>query len=104
MYMILTDGSSNSAKVLYKGDMNNIREEEWHEWNILLGDEFQGVNPSLILSNISKVGIQFGGDIVAGGTDQFHTAFVGLVVGACTGKGGQEAMMDVDELSAVTFA
>src|SRR4030043_430155 len=69
MYMILTDGSTNSAKVRYRGDMNDIRVTGWHEWNILLEDEFQGVTPSLNLNNISKVAIQFGGDGVNGIND-----------------------------------
>jgi len=38
MYVILKDGSGHSSTVTYAGDANDIKEEEWHEWNILLQD------------------------------------------------------------------
>ena len=39
--------------------------------------------------------IEFGGDVVGGGTDDLHTALVGVVVGAGAGEGGEERVVDV---------
>ncbi len=59
MYVTLVDSDTpvHSKKVLYSayGDMNNIREPEWHEWNIPLGD-FTGVN----LTKVKTIVIGFG--------------------------------------------
>jgi subtilisin family serine protease len=60
MYVKLTDGGSpaKTAKVIYDGDMNDIKKEEWQEWNIAL-TEFTGVN----LANVSRITIGIGNGI-----------------------------------------
>ena len=58
MYVKLTDGGlpAKTAKVPYPiGDMNDIRDANWHEWNIAL-TEFAGVN----LANVARITIGFG--------------------------------------------
>lgn len=42
-------------------------------------------------------GVEIGGDIVAGGSDQFHAAGVGLLVRVRADESGQEAVVDVDD-------
>ena len=42
-------------------------------------------------------GVEVGGDVVAGGADEFDAAFVGLAVGVGAGEGGEEGMVDVDD-------
>ena len=42
-------------------------------------------------------GVQVSGDVVAGGADEFHAAFVCLAVGICANEGGQEGVVDVDD-------
>jgi hypothetical protein len=72
MYVHLEDGSSNTA-VAYYGDMgediNDVNEEEWHQWDIALSDFSDS---GVILTNVAKVRIGFGdrGDPVAGGSGQ----------------------------------
>ena len=41
--------------------------------------------------------VQFRRDVMAGGTDDFDTAVMGGVVGPGSGKGGEEAVVDVDD-------
>lgn len=41
--------------------------------------------------------VQFGGDVVAGGSDDFHAAMVGGVIGFRAGEGGEEAVVDIDD-------
>jgi len=41
--------------------------------------------------------VELCGHVVAGGTDDFHPAVVGGVVGAGTGEGGEEGVVDVDD-------
>ncbi len=59
MYVTLADSDTpvHTKKVLYSayGDMNDIREAEWHEWNIPLAD-FTGVN----LHKVKTIVIGFG--------------------------------------------
>jgi hypothetical protein len=57
MYVKLTDGSSpaHTAKVLYDGDANDIKDPNWHEWNIPLS-EFTGVD----MSNVKRIAIGLG--------------------------------------------
>jgi len=64
MYVSLTDGDSNTAKVSYglsdpREDMNDIKVEEWQEWNIAL-QEFLDDNPDLDLANVATITIGFG--------------------------------------------
>jgi len=57
MYVALKDGDSNSG-IVKLPDMNDIKEPEWHEWNIDLADPcLADVN----MANIAKVYIGFGG-------------------------------------------
>ncbi len=70
MWVELEDTSSNKGVVRYDGDPNDVKEENWHEWNIDLGI-FDACGVSL--SNVAKVHMGFGGlqggqDKVAGGT------------------------------------
>jgi uncharacterized repeat protein (TIGR01451 family) len=58
MYVTLTDGASNSAKIIYNGDMNDIRDTSWHQWNIVL-QEFVD-NNNVNLADVSKITIGFG--------------------------------------------
>lgn len=44
--------------------------------------------------------IKDSGGVVGGCANEFHAAFVGLVVGLGPGKGGQEAVVNVDHGSA----
>jgi Amt family ammonium transporter len=45
-----------------------------------------------------RAGVEFAGDVVAGGADQLDAARVGLVVRLGAGEAGQEAVVDVDDL------
>ena len=54
MYLALSDGGVN-AVVPYDGDANDIRKEEWQQWNINL-DEFTGLN----LANVTRLAIGLG--------------------------------------------
>ena len=54
MYVKLYHADSN-AKVLYDGDMNDIRDANWHEWNIPLA-AFTGVD----LNDVNRSTIGFG--------------------------------------------
>ncbi|MHC4645327.1 MAG: LamG domain-containing protein [Planctomycetota bacterium] len=60
MYVALEDGSSNIYVSNYGAlgeDMNDIREAEWHQWDMALSDfEDNGV----VLTDVSKVRIGFG--------------------------------------------
>jgi len=47
----------NGAKVIYDGDMADIKQVGWHEWNIDLAS-FDGVN----LQNVTKIRIGFGNE------------------------------------------
>ncbi len=42
-------------------------------------------------------GIEVGGDVVAGGADEFHAPLVGLFVRVRPDEGGQETVVDVDD-------
>jgi len=60
MYVGLEDGDGNYAEVKYlMEDMNDIKIEEWQEWNIALSD-FNDDNSDLTLTNIEKLYIGFG--------------------------------------------
>jgi len=56
MYVKLVDGDGQpqTATVTYDGDMNDIKKEEWQQWNIAL-PEFTDVN----LANVSRITIGF---------------------------------------------
>jgi len=67
MYMKLVDGDGppQTATVTYDGDMNDIKKEEWQQWNIVLQDfvDDNDVN----LANVSRVIIGFSHGAGAGG-------------------------------------
>lgn len=44
-----------------------------------------------------RPGVEFIGDVVAGGADEFDAALVRVMVRLGTGKGGEEAVVDVDD-------
>jgi hypothetical protein len=58
MYVALEDADGNIAVVEYDGDMNDIKIEDWQEWNIRLQD-FNDIN-DVNLMNVAKVYIGFG--------------------------------------------
>jgi hypothetical protein len=58
MYIILTDGNSQTAAVTYP-DTNNLKAEYWQEWIIDLQD-FVSNNPSFNLRNVAQIIIRFG--------------------------------------------
>jgi hypothetical protein len=64
MYVKLHDADSNS-KVVYDGNPNDVKEAEWHEWNIALHD-FEVNNPSINLANVSRITIGFGDKVAPG--------------------------------------
>ena len=45
--------------------------------------------------------VEFGGHVVAGGTDDLHAALPCLVVGFGTDEGGEERVVDVDDVVGV---
>ena len=47
--------------------------------------------------------IEIWGDVVAGGSNEFHTTVVRLAVGIGSDEGGEERMVDVDEFSGKFF-
>jgi len=61
MYVILKDGSGHSATVAYAGDVNDIKQEQWQEWNILLQNFSDG---SVNLADVRQIVI--GADNVIG--------------------------------------
>jgi hypothetical protein len=69
MYVKLTDGDSHTVQVTYAGDVEALREPWWHEWNIDLQD-FVDDNPSVDLTNVSRLIIGFG-DGGGSGTDGY---------------------------------
>lgn len=69
MYAILSDGTA-TAHVTYSGDMNDVKEEKWHEWDISMR-EFLDANSSLDLSDVRTVGIGFAEGLPADGNVYF---------------------------------
>ncbi len=64
MYVELATGGTG-AVVEYDGDMNDVKEAFWHEWNIELQDFNDG---GVTLSNVDTVYIGFGGNTKTGQT------------------------------------
>jgi hypothetical protein len=63
MYVALDDGTTIAASIY--PDINDIKKDQWQEWNIDLVEDFNvvgGVN----LANISKIHIGFGGEQFTG--------------------------------------
>jgi len=58
MYVALEDGSTNEGVIEYP-DMNHIKEDWWHEWNVVLEDFNQA--GSVVMTDVSKVYLGFGG-------------------------------------------
>jgi len=80
MYVKLVDGDGapQTATVTYDGDMNDIRKEEWQEWNISLS-EFTDVN----LANVSRVIIGFSHGGGAGGDGTVYFDDIRLYLSRC---------------------
>ncbi|MDD5326184.1 MAG: hypothetical protein PHY02_00015 [Phycisphaerae bacterium] len=55
MYVKLTDGDGNEAVVLYDGEVNDINDQQWHQWSIDLS-EFSGAD----LNDVARITIGFG--------------------------------------------
>jgi len=83
MYAALTDGdgSSHTATVVYDGDMNDIKKEEWQEWDIRLKDfsEANDVN----LANVSRITIGFGDGTDPGGSGTVYFDDIWLCLSRC---------------------
>jgi hypothetical protein len=60
MYMKLADDTNTAKQVNYSGDMNDIRDPNWHEWNLPLAN-FTGIN----LKKIKYIVIGFGNKTVS---------------------------------------
>jgi hypothetical protein len=61
MYVALDDGTTIAASIY--PDINDIKDESWHEWNIDLED----FNSQYVdLTNVSKIHIGFGGELFTG--------------------------------------
>jgi hypothetical protein len=58
LYVALEDASGNLAVKEYDGDMNNLKKEQWQQWNIRLQD-FNDIN-NVDLSDVAKIYIGFG--------------------------------------------
>jgi len=63
MYVALTGGGKTGV-VLYDGDMNDVKKEEWQQWNIVLQD-FVDDN-DVDLTNVSRITIGFGDKVGPG--------------------------------------
>ncbi|MHC4573412.1 MAG: LamG domain-containing protein [Planctomycetota bacterium] len=89
MYVILEDsrGESSGAKVPYgyyvDEDMNDIKEDDWQEWNIGLAD-FAGVD----LNDVNKIRIGFGDKdgAVPGGEGTVHFDSIRLYLPKCIAR------------------
>jgi hypothetical protein len=74
MWVELEDTSSNTGVSIYNGDPNDVKLEEWTEWNVDLNDaNFSGVS----LTDVDKVHIGFGnfyrtGQAKAGGAGTMY--------------------------------
>jgi len=70
MYIALEDGSANEGVLKYDTahgyDMNDIKDDVWHEWNIVLQD-FN--DAGVALTNVSKVYLGFGGPRIGQAAD-----------------------------------
>jgi hypothetical protein len=80
MYVKLTDGGDVSGIVEYDGDMNDIKEPEWQEWNIDLQDFVDDNNVNL--ASVSRINIGFG-DGTTRGTGRVYFEDIGLCVTRC---------------------
>jgi hypothetical protein len=68
----------NGAKVVYDGDMADIKQASWHEWNIELAS-FGGVN----LQNVTKISIGLGSGTGPGGSGVVYFDDIGLYPTRC---------------------
>jgi hypothetical protein len=68
----------NGAKVVYDGDMADIKDPSWHEWNIDLAS-FGGVN----LQNVTKVSIGLGNGTGPGGSGVLYFDDIRLYPSKC---------------------
>lgn len=86
-----TDSLGNSDPFAVSAKANEVRRrvEMLHPLDLLLND---------------RAGIEVGCDVVAGGSDQFHSPLVGLLVGIGSDEGRQEAVVDVDDTPCVIAA
>jgi hypothetical protein len=121
MYVKLTDGNSpaNTAKVIYDGDMNDIRKAEWQEWNIDLQNFVD--NNHVNLTDVKKITIGFG-DGTTRGTGTVYFEDIQLCVCRCIlakrsadfakvdyapldidNRPGGDCMVDYQELAVMTL-
>jgi len=61
----------STAKVVYAGDANDVRQEWWHSWDINLA-EFTVDNPGFNLDNVTKIAIGFEGGPPGDGTSEVY--------------------------------
>jgi hypothetical protein len=79
MYVKLTDGDDVNG-IVYYPDMNDVNEEEWHQWNIDLQDFVDDNNVNL--ANVSRITIGFG-DGTTRGTGRVYFEDIGFCVTRC---------------------
>ncbi|MHC4474345.1 MAG: LamG-like jellyroll fold domain-containing protein [Planctomycetota bacterium] len=85
MYVVLQDNEANTAVVRYGDngeDMNDVKEQQWHEWGIGL---YLFADGGVSLENIAKIGIGFG-EIqgpVPGGSGIVYFDDIRLYVAVC---------------------
>jgi hypothetical protein len=85
LWLQLEDANSNAGVAIYDGDPNDVKEENWHEWNIDLAT-FDACGVSL--GNVDKIYIGFGGaeaggDCNVGGTGTVYIDDIRLYPPAC---------------------
>ena len=77
---ISSPGDGNTGMVIYDGDMNDIKDPNWHDWNIALAD----FNASVVdLTDISKIAIGIGDGAVPGGDGVVYIEDIRLCVPRC---------------------
>jgi hypothetical protein len=104
MYVILEDSNGTYAESRYPlEDMNDIRLEEWQEWNIALAD-FTAVN----LTAVKKLYIGFGhrGNWLPGGWGVVYFDDIGLYPPRCilSYRSQELAVVDLSNNCIVDFA
>jgi hypothetical protein len=85
MYVVLEDTPSNKATTWYGDygeDINDIRESEWHEWNMALSDFNEG---DFDITDVNRIHIGLGDweNPVAGGTGSVYLDDIRLYLPKC---------------------
>jgi hypothetical protein len=84
MYVVLEDTNNRSATVYYGDageDPNDVKDPDWHEWNIQLSD-FSDIN-EVNLKSVSKIYIGFGDEASPGGSGTVYFDDIRLYPARC---------------------